>query len=967
MALWGEPRCFADSPTISPSQIDALVDQLGDPLWRVREDAQEQLLDHGRLVTKRLRDALRSDNLELAYRSASLLDRLDPRLAHFQIIRVRIGDEPEIVSSHYASGPAHTDISLKPHGLQSDKSSPNLFGYELSFTTREGSHLEITVDRVRTGYRSETRLDPPLSAARGISLLAYTEQSSVARLGTLVKRQRVQFITLLRVRYGRLSEMARTEIIGTSATLLETLTDELKEQTRSQAAPEHIAALSVLSFVAPGQPLVEFNRAMSKTNTRPLGVLGLDRLKSLHEELQRLKRSSPPRRATPQRKTSIPAPPVRLAARLAERGADEGTRWLLHRLAETEPEQLYFVAASLADALSLHPPTAETRRLALQTILSERFLTRAVWEDPATGYLLAVAARIADPHNETDANQLRVGMAVLERLTTGRVASKPLPLMTCLGTWRDLAHRLDPQPSEREFLFRVLPSLLKENMSSSVRNLIEAATQESSLTDSELASLLQALANPGQGHDQTRYRLFVRLLSSLQIGPGQLQPLVTAVLKVGNELTVAGLPTGTRKGYLTQVANHLETLTGMDSGWNPQSKFVPEWQRWTSWLEDSASVLERETQILQQNASNSRPEPGRFVLYEFDLRVDQIRSGANALEREPSTFEVLDGRRSILRTEERHTSQDRWGHPVHRTLRRPVRPTQGIKVKAVKKPQRFRLTRTSPILTVGTPVLGPVLGRETENRRYETSGLYYGPKPMTQPNSSQFHSLYLLLPFDPNELEKTSPDALWKRVIRDHVLNLTHVNSDSARRSLLNLLGTLRLEDDLTFLQACFEKQPTAGLARQLYLRGDTTGVQYYRSTLPSLKELPYFMALKFLVSVGDSTAMRALIKMAQTRTSFVSGYRRGQALSVLTAFLRQSQSESDKLKVLEFFVRQAENPGGRGKHLTQVFRALEAESGTDFGYPSARATNDPAERKRALARSAQEAHEWLAARKKGR
>jgi hypothetical protein len=45
------------------------------------------------------------------------------------------------------------------------------------------------------------------------------------------------------------------------------------------------------------------------------------------------------------------------------------------------------------------------------------------------------------------------------------------------------------------------------------------------------------------------------------------------------------------------------------------------------------------------------------------------------------------------------------------------------------------------------------------------------------------------------------------------------------------------------------------------------------------------------------------------------------------------------------------------------VFRALERESGSDFGFTSARSLNDPAEQQAALARAAQEAKEWWAAR----
>jgi len=57
-------------------RIDALIEQLGDPVWARREAAQKQLEEYGRAAQQQLKTATKNKDLEIVYRAEQILDKI---------------------------------------------------------------------------------------------------------------------------------------------------------------------------------------------------------------------------------------------------------------------------------------------------------------------------------------------------------------------------------------------------------------------------------------------------------------------------------------------------------------------------------------------------------------------------------------------------------------------------------------------------------------------------------------------------------------------------------------------------------------------------------------------------------------------------------------------------------------------------------------------------------------------------
>ena len=76
---WEPARALEDAGSQGGKPLSSgLISELGSESWTQREDAQEKLLREGIWIAPLLEAAVRSDNVELAYRVRYLLARIDP-------------------------------------------------------------------------------------------------------------------------------------------------------------------------------------------------------------------------------------------------------------------------------------------------------------------------------------------------------------------------------------------------------------------------------------------------------------------------------------------------------------------------------------------------------------------------------------------------------------------------------------------------------------------------------------------------------------------------------------------------------------------------------------------------------------------------------------------------------------------------------------------------------------------------
>ena len=938
----------------SPHLADLVVD-LGHETWSRREAAQERLLGQRHEAIGPLRAALKSNNLELAYRAKYLLDMLDPLLGHFQIVQIRLGATPRVTATGYRSGKAREELALTTHDVPAPTGARrSSFQYTVFFNELAERGLEITVNRVVRGYSNRDTLGPALRDEAAISLLARTEACHYRQFGLHLERDRQRHLTLMRVRYGRASELETSELSADPDGLLETLLEELRAQSRSRVLAKRAAAVEILSYLVPGTRFAgetedALTTSLDDPSLRPLAVLGLDD----NADLKSLVSSPPSPSERPSEK--LPPPRIRAASRLLERGDTSQLPLLVDRLTQDNPEHLHYIMAGIADYVDAYGSSGdgldeEARRLLTRRIFSDGFFSHAVWQNRETAYFIDRISSLLDPEVPEDLATLEATLARLEGMVRGTSGPVRITLAVCQPIWRRLAARMPDPPSERTMLFRLLPSMMGGTSTNLTLRSVGEALKDEPLSDAELDVLLETLVETRNVNLPSAAKLLVQVLGSVQLKEGQLRRLVEEAIRLGGSLTsTSATSTRSTSALFRELTGRLKALTGVAAP-RTSRDLAP----WKSWLEDDTGIREQEARLiaLQRRVGEGPP----LTLVEFDLLVEsssRVTGGGT-----PPEFELVDGRALEVREGERIVYRDRWGNAVKRRLQKVKQVFRGRTLKTPprqsvpSRPERYRFEDSHLQLTVGVPSFNSLTGRDVRSTWVETSAFFLGSRILPNRSTATFRTVTLLVEAGTDgPPEGAYPQALWEWFLEKHLLNLPADASTTRVSAVSRILRGLRIDGAGPALLRVFDRNPDHQLARDLYLSfGERKGIEYYRTRLPSLTGSRRLAAARLLAEVGEIEGADVLMTDAQ-RPSLIS----------LDRFLQlPSIPQRERDRVLDFLVDELKFDTVRDEPDAKIiFATIRREANDDFGFTTAVGTNDDREKKARIRKAIEGARSW--------
>ena len=944
--------------------VEQLLVELGSELWVRREQAQARLLEHGAQATARLREAIDSENLERAYRAQQLLNHLDPLAGRFEIFRIRLDPSPTVVSFASTRASAQEDVRLVPKAI-GDHLDEGI-EYRLKFQTKTDSELDIVVDRRRGGISTKLRLPKPSSSPKAISLIAVTEEASYRRIGQFMKRRRHRYLTVLRTWYGPWSKSTPRKLPQNETMLRSELIHDIVKQSKRGPKTDRVQAFELLSYLTRGQSDATFKHGVRNPATRPLAVLGADRRDLLKNLLEAP--SETPSAAADANATSDLSPPVsvRAAVRLLQLGETESALSLvMERLLDANLEHLHYLTAEMADFVRRDGLSDWERDLIIDHVLSEVFLSRAHWSDLETHYLVAGVLDRVDPKNPNHVKRVNDFLTQVETSAQQRNTGRSVRVEDWLQLIDRIARKMPPDTtSRRKFLFRLIPSLLKDRPDYNTNRVLEKELRAGPLTDSELNELLGVLTRSGEVDDTVRYQTFLRLQNSLEIGPGQLRSVGNALLTIGKE--IANVPreelgSTKRLRYLRQIVGSLNRLTGLNGAIGDGSSDFSEWELW---LASDSAVAARQNAL--DGAQSEDPENSTFVLFEFELLLQDLGVGKTSVDKRPSQFEVLDARRIPLTVGQQAVAHDRWGNRLPRRLKKmaAVAANSGTREKPARRPQNYTLHPARIMVTPGAPLLGSINDRDTEFSWYETAPLFFGSRRLPTLETSGYRLLTLLVeesqsPTPPAEVSK-SPDALWRWMVQHHVFSADNKTTPKQTRArILSLLEKVLVDGDLPVIRSVFAQDPTPQLARQLYVRGDTGGIEHFRKAVTTASGPERLRGAQLLASVGEHAGIEAIVKMNSENPRLLAGYRLGQTLLSVDAYLKTVTAAAERRKALRFIAAKLDQARKNEHHLGLMFRILQDAADIDFGYITARGVNDPDKRREAIRDAVDAALDW--------
>jgi hypothetical protein len=968
------------APTILPgasAPTTGLIADLGSESWSRREDAQEKLLREGLRVAPLLEAALRSDNIEVAYRARYLLAQIDPQVTEFQILKIdtRTRSVLELASVSGASGQTMTARSAGDGATAS---------YSIEFRAVDAipERIEIWVTQVSPGaggmeIRREAR------SPADVIILKRSDEGLYRRLGLQMERERHPSVTAARVRTGRRSVLERASPGGSrKASAIQELVEDLRKQAVAPDPASRATAIDLLGELGEAGTLDE---ALADPETRAVAAVAVGSPDLLAEVML----------APRGRPASFDGARDMLAVRAAEKllasGDDTAVEFLVARLAEGDAAQLHGVMAALADRVARAPLEPEVRTVLLEVAFSEDVLGRALWEDVETEYFFATLAGTLDGGNPGDVQIAHTLLERVERLARGELGPMPVRFRAALDLRRRIARRIPGAADlpDAAMVLRVLPALgdaasvsealtfLEESVMLGGAQPVDAAAADPSDSPASpdislvLGTIAASIESGDSGIAAAAFQSLLRLARTLPESRGQLRPLVLALIRAcestardpGTEDSPR--PPSFASNLVRQAEERLAALTGVRPGpvdrgaGGPVTKRRFDGTEWKTWVEDAALVEAREEEILSGGPADTGSTPADLVYYEFDLLVDGDAHG----EGEGPAFEVLDARRLEVRTGTAVAYEDRWGNRMR------LKIDQDGAQQGPDRPARFRLN-ARPTLFVGLPVLAGVQGRILGASWHETSDTFFGSVPIQRPGLPAYRTLsYLAHPDgappppagvrdaeDPTMLAQ----GLWSWFLEKHLLNVPDDAPPHTVNAVVGIIRTLRIKECAPFLRRLFERAPTPDLARHLHEVGDTSGIEYLRRELEAGREDARVRAALILCELGFDDGARALIDGAATRRQLVRRMNY-QVTNALDAYLKNPGTLGEvREEVLDFLFAMLDDPVFQ----MRAFVLIERQLGMDFGFTSARGMDDQEKRRDAIAEAVKSAREWRASRK---
>lgn len=1030
----GLPAARAAEESQGPDAgLSGLVGTLGHASWSEREDAQARLLATGLTAAPLLEAAARSErNPEIAYRARYILSRIDPNLSQCQVLKIALEPRPHIAAVAEAAGSEGTEITARPRELPGKEAGrPGPPGYPESpaysvqihslgpapeTPTPEGSPgatYQVAVRQLNQSY-GQLDLRTTVVGPRGAAIVRVGDQCLQERLGARLTRTRHPFITLLRVRMGRKSQVGPLDLPPDGEKALLAVAGDALLDLESGDARARQEALLILSYLraTPGAAgLVRLaDDPEASPEERALALLALDD----HEKLRAIFSS---RRAPAAGGVGAPDPgenhsdeeekeddlpvetQVRAGTRLLLAGDVAGLGALLQRLAEGDPGVAHELVATLADFVSSDRARPEEKLKVFEVAFAETTLGHSIWEDAELEHFLLAVAGALDPALPGAPEAGRSALGALARLGRGELASVNFRLRTLLDVGRAVRrHTGLPGSEDLELVLGLLESPGGISQPSDLLGALEIILQdpssrpegdtpavpENSLDDARFRRLLDALLAPGTSGDTSALAVaaqaLVRASRMLHLRAGQLSPLVGALVDLGtaieasrteaqNVVQAPGVAGGVPL-HRRQIEEELLRWTGVSAPAVKAESAAGALLPWKEWLGRSAEVAAREAEILRLGGTPAEttattapgggrppPPPRDLVYYEFDLVLEQPPPRAGATK---PAFRLLDGRRLELRGKNSASFTDRWGNVTS------VRLEEDSSLARTGKGPRFRVNSRG-YLFPGLPALSTLQSRNVGVAWYETSDLYFGSRPLGGGTSTAFRTLQLV---DLLETEATgappaaaSAEELWRLFVERRLLDLDRSAPRERWTSVLGVLRALRLREGIPLLRRALEEQPSVDLAQQLLELEDPAGEAALRKLLESNTPQERFAAALALTENGKREGVERLVELAEQTPPMArgQGYR---LVGALDAYLQGAAPDPGaRKKAIGYLVSKLDDPVFQ----IRAFAILDRESGLDLGLGAAQGLNDPQEKARAITRAIQTARSWWNNAREGR
>jgi len=955
-----------EAPSQSPdSSLEApgkgLIASLGSENWDERESAQLRLLEEGLSVAPLLEQAIRSENLELAYRARYLLARIDPRITAFQVIRLGTGSRVEVIDAAVAAGMEGEELSTRPIAGDVDA-----VDYTIQFRTEgtrsaeadsdEGARLpagagrlEIWISKARQGSPApEARCQ--ISPTAAIALVQRGEECLYTRMGLEIARERRAYITILRVKTGRKSLLEKEPFSSGKEAIFDEVVRELDAQSLARDPEDRSAAIEILGDL--GRYRGSLEEHLADPDTRDAAAYASDKPELLEDLLQRAARDAdaPPGRG------SILA--VRSAAKLAARGSPEAAAFLLEKLLDPEPPHPHLLLASLADAIREGKLPRQTRLEVERRALTDETLTRVPWDDVESEYFFSALIAALDPEIEEDRELARAFLSSLERLARGELGPVAVRLRTIIELWRRAARKASANAAESRMLLGILPHLNGAASFSEAAVILEdALMREAARGESDadllgefLAVLTGNIAEGDPGVINVSFQSLLRLSRVFPGGRGQLAPLAGALMGACEAAyrEPGAAPRGTQRSVspaahlLRQAEEILAGWTGIPAPPGQPGTRKPDTSAWRSWLDDASRVEAREAELLAARSSSAEEAASRFVYYEFDLATGDPKKGQPRAR-------VLDARRLEVRLSQPILYRDRWGNEVQ--IRIDPEPRNDA------NPTRFRVS-SRPMLFAGLPALTSVQGRDLSATWHDSSDLTTSSTtPIPGADAPGFRSLVLLLPAgeDPEAPAGAPPDELWPWFLEHRLLVLPENATPQKVQAVINVVRQLEPRQAAPLVRRLFDKTPTLDFARLLYELGDEAGVPVLLAELAKGGESRVGGSI-LLLELGHAAGLDGLQGADAPRQA----NRKMSVANALDVYLRHPRATPEgKEKALGLLFDRLDDDAYQQK----AFQVIQRETGLDFGYASARGIDDQDRRAAALKDCVRSAKDWWQAR----
>jgi hypothetical protein len=780
--------------------------------------------------------------------------------------------------------------------------------------------------------------------------------------------------------------------------------------TGERTGEARVVALDVLAELRAPEAAPLFREALATPALRALASLGLDAPELLAEIAAGDR--SPGERPGPEgaKGPRVTEHSLRAAARLVELGDERGLDLLLDVLSRSDPSQVHLVMATIADHILLGKVSERARDRILAVVLGKDFVSHALWQDQETEFLLAAAAGLLRPESEADRSLAAAFRGYIEEVAVEDPGLMPLSFDSCLDLWRRVGRRLPEDPSgEAGLAMRLLPGLSRIGVPPAARAWIDStlsAAADGGEPGTSPAEILLPLRGYVRGSDEQlaadAQEIIVTLAPKLAERRGGLRPVVESLVEAFEaapspappprpavQAAAAGavrveatttVPSRTSSLSLERRTEaELVRLTGLPRLPAPAGEHKVGSGRWREWLADSARVEAREAE-LQATGEKGADAGFQLVVYAFDLLAPAADSTGSVPP--GSRLEVVGGRRLVIPDFRPRHYEGWWG-------RKEAIQLISRGGESTLRSYRLQMAGISLYANAGIPLLRPLPQQKLSSRVYETSDLFVGSRHLSSAASSAHRSLYLLHepgPESPEPAAGASAEALWSWFLETVLFAVEPGAPARQIDAVFQAAGGLGMKEAVPALRRLFGAAPTPRRARVLHDLGDPSAAEHLRRALADTDPGARQEAARLLAELGMSEGAAALLEMAGAKppasgsaptekppTSGVAPSRAApakpaaaasaaayQVFAALDRYLATAPADApERTRALAFFLSQIDNRSLQ--HM--VFRALERESGSDFGFTSARSLNDPAEQQAALARAAQEAKEWWAAR----